>query len=219
MIAHPSTHGDHRVDCSTAASLQTSIIDEVLTLVKLHAFIVVLAGRSWGSIGTRVGCGGPCAMASGMLIHLCLVSLATAVMEVPIIPDDQTFEAEVIHASSCIAVLFTSETRETPESLLDDIHAEMPGLLLAKADVDSVKAFSSEFNVRKRMVPRLLLFNARARQAHVIKLKDDGGGAVMASSVVSSLRSLLAENEQTADGQWQKLTLAIGGGGGDKSEL
>ena len=158
-------------------------------------------------------------MASGMLIHLCLVSLATAVMEVPIIPDDQTFEAEVIHASSCIAVLFTSETRETPESLLDDIHAEMPGLLLAKADVDSVKAFSSEFNVRKRMVPRLLLFNARARQAHVIKLKDDGGGAVMASSVVSSLRSLLAENEQTADGQWQKLTLAIGGGGGDKSEL
>ena len=33
------------------------------------------------------------------------------------------------------------------------------------ADVDYVKAVASEFNVRKRMLPRVLVFPTRARQA------------------------------------------------------
>ena len=52
----------------------------------------------------------------------------------------------------------------------------IPGLSLATADVDDVKAFASEFNVRKRMVPRLLLFTSRARQATVIKLSEETRG-------------------------------------------
>ena len=67
---------------------------------------------------------------------------------------DEQFESTVIMSHSCWAVLFTSSTREAEsvaaEKLVEDVAAELPGLSLAKADVDAVKAFASEFNVRKR---------------------------------------------------------------------
>ena len=68
------------------------------------------------------------------------------------------------------------------------------------ADVDYVKAVASEFNVRKRMLPRVLVYPTRARQAEILRDSD--------FQRVVAVASLLAENTKV-DGVYQKLTLAI----------
>ena len=88
------------------------------------------------------------------------------------------------------------------------------GLTVGEADVDEVKSFASEFNVRKRMVPRLLVFTSRARQASQIKLPADE--LPTAEMLFYELSHLLNENELDADGRYLKQTLAIGGGGADE---
>ena len=85
----------------------------------------------------------------------------------------------------------------------------------ASADVDDVKAFSSEFNVRKRMVPRVLLFSSRARLADIVKVDAK---AVGVAELDAAIRAMVTENP-TAGARVQKVTLAIGAGGDDKSEL
>ena len=93
--------------------------------------------------------------------------------------------------------------------IVEGVVSTISGLSLATADVDDVKAFASEFNVRKRMVPRLLLFSSRARQATVIKL----AGEATRESVHSALVDGLVENKsRDAEDRLEKLTLAIGSG-------
>ena len=79
----------------------------------------------------------------------------------------------------------------------------------AVADVDDVKAVASEFGVRKRLAPRLLLFNSRARQAEVVKLTGDK--PLEAEAFMAHIHGLLAENQRVA-GRCQKITLAIDAG-------
>ena len=72
-----------------------------------------------------------------------------------------------------------------------------------------MKAFASEFNVRKRMVPRLLVFTSRARQAEIIGMK--GEQLPTAEQLTATIRSHLKENIKNADGVYGKLTLSIAG--------
>lgn len=129
---------------------------------------------------------------------------------------DDLFEETIIMSPNVWAVLFTSKTREAGEArkLMLHVEAAVPGLSTAEADVDEVKAFASEFNVRKRMVPRLLLFTSRARQANIIKL---GEGPLDSDEVLKAVKEAVAENaDRDADGKLLKLTLAIGAGHGDE---
>ena len=81
-------------------------------------------------------------------------------------------------------------------------------LTFGTADVDAVGAAVSEFNIRKRMIPRVLVFNSRARQAEVIKL---AGEDVTADGLAASVLGFLAENPTNENGDCLRLTLAIGG--------
>lgn len=144
---------------------------------------------------------------------LCLPLLLPAAGDALHLASDAAFEESIIMSPHVHAVLFTSKTRDANEAnkLMLHLEATLPGVTLAQADVDDVKAVASEFNVRRRMVPRMLLFSSRARQATVIKL---GEGPLNFEEVLAALKEGLAENkEQDAEGRYKKLTLAIGGGG------
>lgn len=82
--------------------------------------------------------------------------------------------------------------------------------------MDDVRSFASEFNVRKRMVPRAVVFSSRARMVEVIRLE----GEITEEGVEAAVREALASIiEETPEGKrWKKHTLAIGGAG-DKEEV
>ena len=155
--------------------------------------------------------------AKAMLITaLFLVSAASA--QDVVIASDATFESEIISSKKCWAVLFVSRDRDCAAAikLIQRLHDSMPGLSIASADVDDVKAISSEFNVRKRMVPRLLIFNSRARQASIIKLKAEGDAEASLQEVFDMIREILSDNGNDEQGNFEKVTLSIGGGGKDE---
>ena len=153
---------------------------------------------------------------------LWLMTLLRANGEVHTITTDAAFEDNVISSPACWAVMFESPSRDMTEAekVLQHLDAVLPSVKLGRADVDHVKTFVSEFNVRKRMVPRLLVFNSRARQAEVIKISSDATGALqpastVAEAVLQTVKGVLADNPHSEGGDCEKLTLAIGG----KSEL
>ena len=63
------------------------------------------------------------------------------------------------------------------------------------------------------MVPRLAVFASRARQADLVSLKGDLPGL---DDLEASVRGHLTKNSAGDSTYLQKLTLAIGGGGGDE---
>ena len=115
-------------------------------------------------------------------------------------------------AEGCWAMLFTAKTRpeESTQALRkwELLAAANKQLTFGTADVDAVSAAVSEFNIRKRMIPRVLVFNSRARQAEVIKL---AGEDVTADGLAASVLGFLAENPTNENGDCLRLTLAIGG--------
>ena len=143
-----------------------------------------------------------------------LIFASQAFAAITTIADDAAFESEIMMSSNCWAVLFTSSTRDVDEAIkiTERLGASLPGLSIATADVDAVKAVCSEFNVRKRMIPRLLVFNSRARQASIVKMVD-----TTLDEVLAQVKAELTENTKSDDGNYEKLTLAIGGGGGDEA--
>ena len=144
-----------------------------------------------------------------------LVCACTAAAELIKVPTDDAFEKEIMASSKCWAVLFVSAHRDVAEATknVERLESLVPGLSLASADVDDVKAVCSEFNVRKRMVPRLLVFNSRARQASIVKVSD-----MSLDDLTAAVNAELTENTKDTEGNYEKLTLAIGGGG-EKGEL
>ena len=140
--------------------------------------------------------------------------VASQIVDVDVILSDADFESDIMMSSHCWAVLFVSKHREVDEAitLMDQLGAVLPGLSFARADVDDVKAVCSEFNVRKRMVPRLLVFNSRARQPTVVKLQSESGGPISPNKLTAAVTAVLADNKKDANGKYEKLTLAIGGG-------
>jgi thioredoxin-like negative regulator of GroEL len=144
--------------------------------------------------------------------------LATAAAELVTLTTEEAFEQSVMQDSEVWAVLFTSRTRDDdPKSkaMLKAFQGLAAGLghLMSwgHADVDDVKAFASEFNIRKRMVPRAVLFSSRARMAEVLRLD-----LITEDALEAAVRQALGSiAEETAAGQrWKKRTLAIGGSGG-----
>ena len=109
-----------------------------------------------------------------LVAWLCSVHVHAAFTQ---LGSDAEFEERVLGAENCWAVLFTSDTRvaesQRASFLLSAVAPRIPGLAVGEADVDAVKAVASEFNVRKRMVPRIAVFTSRARQAEFIKLGPD----------------------------------------------
>ena len=151
-----------------------------------------------------------------ILLVLLLCSMGRGSASTTIVSSDEQFEKTIIMSPNVWAVLFISKTREADEAkkVMVQVEAVVPGLSMAEADVDDVKAFASEFNVRKRMVPRLLLYVSRARQASIIKL---GEGPLDANEVLQAVKEAVADNsERDADGKLLKLTLAIGATGSDE---
>ena len=119
-----------------------------------------------------------------ILLVLLLCSMGRGSASTTIVSSDEQFEKTIIMSPNVWAVLFISKTREAEEAkkVMVQVEAVVPGLSMAEADVDDVKAFASEFNVRKRMVPRLLLYVSRARQASIIKLGEGPRSTRMRSS-------------------------------------
>lgn len=139
--------------------------------------------------------------------------------ELTLLKNDEAFEETVIQSGEVWAVLFTSpskgEDAEAAEKVVDRLSMKLSSVQFALADVDSVKAFASEFNIRKRMVPRLAVFASRARQVDLIPMKGDA--LPTAEALEAAVLAYLAENAKgETTGRYEKLTLAIGGGGEDK---
>ena len=138
------------------------------------------------------------------VVLLSLISVAQG--KILPINTDEDFESTVMNDASVWVILFTSQSRESEtQSLLEKVTRadQMMGgeVKFGVADVDYVKAVASEFNVRKRMLPRVLVFPTRARQAEILRDSD---------FTVVAVAKLLTENTKV-DGVYQKLTLAIGG--------
>ena len=157
--------------------------------------------------------------AARLLTSMLLLPLArAAVLE---LTDDASFEERVMNEEGCWAVLFTATTRpdESTAALRqwELVEAANPAISFGTADVDAVRAVVSEFNIRKRMIPRILVFNSRARQAEFIKLATE---PLSTEALGDAVRGFFAENPTKADGgDCLKTTLAIDSGGGDKAEL
>ena len=187
-------------------------------------------GAEEGPEGKRIHTAHDTLSVATMLARVTALLLAAstarvAAVDIELMGDEQ-FEKSIIMSPSCWAVLFTSATREAEsaeaERLLERVGTMLPGLSLAKADVDNVKAFASEFNVRKRMVPRVLVFNSRARQAGTVKMKLESGAAPEIMQLTAEISEYLKENKIGTNDLYEKLTLAIGAGGdgnGSEKEL
>lgn len=159
-----------------------------------------------------------------MTRHLVLVLLALlGTLDAIAIDSDEAFEQTIIQDKHAWAVLFVSKHRDEPEAdKAVERAAQSLKLQFATADVEVVKAFASEFNVRKRMVPRVLVFNSRARQAEIVKPLDQDGKAKGAEAIASEMKQHLQENvygvdEVDGNEKYVKTTLAIGGG--EKEDL
>ncbi len=159
------------------------------------------------------------AMWSQWTLLLLLLPLARA--EVEVLASDEEFEETVMQDPNVWGVLFNSASKgedgEAATRLVERVSLKMSAVQFAVADVDNIKAFASEFNVRKRMVPRLLIFNSRARQAELIPLK---GELPTVSELEERIMGFLQENTMNPDEHmYAKTTLAIGGGDGPKDEI
>ncbi|KAG8469211.1 hypothetical protein KFE25_007729 [Diacronema lutheri] len=134
---------------------------------------------------------------------------------VTLIESDEAFERHVLADSRASLFLFTSSSSEASAArstaaldMLHDVGAALsPLLTTAHGDAGVLKATATEFNIRTRRCPKLLLFAQRARQAEVLDLGDDLSGG----RVESQVRALLAGLAIAADGAALKATLAVGG--------
>ena len=142
-----------------------------------------------------------------------LVWLGVACATVVEITDDVAFEDRVMKEGGCWAVLFTASTRpeESTKALrqFELLAQAAPQITFGTADVDVVRGVVSEFNMRKRMIPRVLVFNSRARQAEMVRKEVFESGSQ--DGLAAAVLDLFAENP-TTDGHCQKTTLSIGGG-------
>ena len=141
-----------------------------------------------------------------LLLHSAAGSLTT-------LKDDAQFEAEVVQDPVVWGVLFTSKTRDDDaksKAMLQAAHGLAAGLghlmRWGRADIQDCKAFASEFNVRTRMVPRVLLFSSRARMADVIRLEGEPTEDALEAAVRAALGDQVSD-----EARWMKTTLAIGG--------
>lgn len=149
-------------------------------------------------------------------ISIAFLLVGAAAASPPIAVDtDQAFESVVIDDSHVTLFLFTSAStdasRARSESALSIVGALAetlyPLLTAAHGDASVLKGVATEFNIRTRRCPKLLLFVQRARQAEVLELGDE----LQAAAIEAQIRTHLDELTVSADGKAQKSVLAVGG--------
>lgn len=148
-------------------------------------------------------------------ISIAFLLVGAAAASPPIAVDtDQAFESVVIDDSHVTLFLFTSAStdasRARSESALSIVGAlaeKIPLLTAAHGDASVLKGVATEFNIRTRRCPKLLLFVQRARQAEVLELGDE----LQAAAIEAQIRTHLDELTVSADGKAQKSVLAVGG--------
>mmetsp|Transcript_2153 Transcript_2153/g.4170 ORF Transcript_2153/g.4170 Transcript_2153/m.4170 type:complete len:154 (+) Transcript_2153:84-545(+) len=145
------------------------------------------------------------------LFFACAAASTGSVVE---IADDAMFEERVMKEEGCWAVLFTTASRaeESTKALRqwELLAAANQQISFGAADVDLVRQVVSEFNMRKRMIPRALVFHSRARQAEIIRKEMFESSST--DGLAATVLDFFAENPTNEDdGSCLKTTLAISG--------
>lgn len=145
-----------------------------------------------------------------LLVVLCGTALGAQ------LGSDAAFEKAVLADTHASLFLFTSSASEATAArseaalrVLEAIGASLgPLLKTAHGDAALLKAAASEFNIRARRCPKLLLFAQRARQAEVLELGEELSAQKVEAQVREALRA--AELALSPDGRAMKATLAVG---------
>ena len=86
---------------------------------------------------------------------------------------------------------------------------------VALADVEDIAGIASEFNVRKRMLPKILFFKTRARDAESIKFETFRDVDALRQEVLEMLKDnptrKMKGQDQAEQIVFDKITLAVGG--------
>jgi hypothetical protein len=127
---------------------------------------------------------------------------------------DGGFEAFVLDDSQVSLFLFTSTSTEASQArsaLALDVMTELgerfsPQIKTGFGDAGALKGIATEFNIRARRCPKLLLFVQRARQAEVLEL----GETLRADAIEAQISALLKGLAVGEDGKAMKAVLAVG---------
>jgi hypothetical protein len=153
-------------------------------------------------------------VAPGVAVLIVLSFGSTAAAPVAFVNTEQAFEQLVIDASHVTLFIFTSASSEASQarsalalSAVGELAETLsPLLTAAHGDASVLKGIATEFNIRTRRCPKLLLFVQRARQAEVLELGDD----IQAAAIEAQIRGYLKELTIVA-GKSLKSVLAVGG--------
>ena len=155
-------------------------------------------------------------------VVLLLLAASGAAKHLLITTDDE-FESRVLQSSNVIVAVFCSSKAKGAaaerqgrcadmDATLQKISEGPPGVQVALVDVERAKAVGSEFNVKKRTVPKMMLFRTRARNGDEL---DPAANLVDQGDVDwKTIHSLLEAGENPKDddtGRYSKITLALGG--------
>lgn len=121
------------------------------------------------------------------------------------------------------AIAFTSKKRD-PDGVLQARAAEITSILDGKVKVGcfdikaaGAKEIAGEVGVRTHNLPAIRVFLSRARSASKVEVKGDGNDLRPAQAMADDVLKLCADNKPAEGGSaLQKITLALGGGGGDE---
>lgn len=157
-----------------------------------------------------------------------IVTLPTSVKAADVmeIGDEGAFEEQVISSSAVWVVGFVSgnERSEQMADALQHVADTMLDVRVGAVDISEAKAVGYEFGVRKRTAPKAAVFLSRSRNAVELTLPEDPIDAAVGDALVTEVRGLLERdgNEIGQGGEYQKITLAVGGTGewaGDDADL
>lgn len=134
----------------------------------------------------------------------------------------EQFEELVMDSAKVWVTLFRSKKKD-PEEKIHPMCEELASALTGKVGVAHVdmkvsgmKDIGGEIGVRTHNVPCARVFLSRARSASKIDIKGDDGEFLPAGVIANSALAILGDNGKAADGSFEKITLALGGGGGDE---
>ena len=119
-------------------------------------------------------------------------------------------------------VLFRSKKKDPDEKipvLGEGLQAALTGKVgVACVDMKlpGIKDIAGEIGVRAHNLPAARVFMTRARSATKVEIKGEEGEFLPADTVAAATLAELADNGKAADGSIEKITLAVGGSGGDE---
>ena len=154
-------------------------------------------------------------LGASLAFFFIVLSKTTASPLVAMVDTDRAFETVVIDDSHVTLFLFTSASTDASQArsasalsvVAELAEALSPLLTAAHGDASVLKGVATEFNIRTRRCPKLLLFVQRARQAEVLELGEE----LQAAAIEAQIRTHLKELSVSAHGKALKSVLAVGG--------